>query len=266
MSILTANPLYSTPNFTNTAFAVTYTGTFFKIVFAAPISQTYFLNRELYNVKYSDLGANYVDLGEFDWGILTVNYALCTAPVAGSRNAWIDAVNALITNPSSTITLSAGNYLTDTYVGYNQGTQQLTDLGTRVYFWAQKTNVQAITGPGTTPNQNILWNTIQSDTASAYNVGTGVYTIPQTGDYQIAAALGFANQVIFSLSASGSSPYGAGAQLWFATQVSRDGRSMTLRFTAGDQISIKAIAFAVASTNLSTVAGDCYWTVTRVFT
>lgn len=261
MSIVQKSPLFDYSNFTNTAFSVTYTGTFFKVTFAAPISQTYFLNRELYNVKYSDLGANYVDLGEFDWGILTVNYALCTSPVAGSRDAWIDAVNALITYPNiGPTTLATGNYLTDTYIGYNKTTKQFTDLGTRVYFKATKSNSQTFTPIGTlVPTTIVLYNVVVADTANGYNAATGRYTVPQDGDYQVTYQVSTSSSAAFtSIIVNGTTQYNfANTARTFSTQI--------IPCVAGDIIDIRCNTTGGSTSNL-TVANDNYFVITRVFT
>jgi hypothetical protein len=257
MSVVpTTNPLYNYSNFLNTAFAIVQNGTFLKITFAAPISQSFQLNEKLFNIKYSDLGANFVDLGEFDWGILTVNYALCTAPVAGSRQAWIDAVIALITNNgggSSFInSLGAGNYLTDTYVGYNKTTKQLTDLGTRVYFYATKTSAQVFNG---TPS-NVLFNVVNSDTASGYNAGTGLYTISQAGDYTISYAGSCLTTTTYIITING-----AGRSVDSSL---RSTRTVTISLAVGDTVSLQA-AGGPSNANVA-FSYDWYFSIVKVLT
>jgi hypothetical protein len=254
MSVPTTNPLYNHSNFLNTAFSIAQNGIFLRVTFAAPISQSFQLNEKLFNIKYSELGANFVDLGEFDWGILTVNYALCTSPVAGSRQAWIDAVVALITNGGggSTVTLTAGNYLTDTYVGYNAATQRLTNLGTRVYFNATKTSAQAFNA---TPS-NALFNVVNSDTASAYNAATGVYTIPQAADSTISYGGSCNTTSTYLLTVNGSTRT--------VDSSIRSSRTTTLALAVGDTVSLQ-VAGPPSAANVAFLY-DWYLSIVKVLT
>ncbi len=181
----------STSNYTNTAYAITYSGGFFKITFAAPLSESFYFNRELLNIRVSPLGAVYVDLGQFDWGILTVNYQLATAPtpifavgppiVYITRDQWIAALLALITTPNVAPTTLAASALTNSLVGYNATTDQWTDLGASQQhrFYVYMTVNQAVNIAGTT----ILYNTISEDPMSGYNAATGIYTVPYAGTW-----------------------------------------------------------------------------------
>lgn len=185
MSVVTTNPLFDYSCFANTAFSITFVGTFFRITFAAPINQSYFLNRELYNVCYSGLGSNYVDLGEFDWGILTVNYTLCTSPVAGSRDAWIDAVNALITAPIPSASSLATGSVNDFTVGWNSTTRQFTSLGqTQLQRMRVTQSInQAVPFPNQAAAAAILYNVVADDPVGMWNPATFTATIPQDGKW-----------------------------------------------------------------------------------
>lgn len=176
----------STSNHTNTAYTITYSGGFFKITFNAPLSESFYFNRELLNIRVSPLGSVYVDLGQFDWGILTVNYQLATAPtpifavgppiVYITRDQWIAAVIALITTPNVAPTALAAPAITDSLVGYNATTDQWTDLGNiqQQRFRVYSTINQAFVVAGTTA----IFNVIVSDPLSIYNAATGIVTIP----------------------------------------------------------------------------------------
>jgi hypothetical protein len=241
MSVVpTTNPFYNYSNFLNTAFTITQNGIFLKITFAAPISLSFQLNEKLFNIKYSELGANYVDLGEFDWGILTVNYALCTSPVAGSRQAWIDAVVALITTAggSNIINSLAASSQTDVVVGWNSTTRQLTNLGNapRERFYVYQSGAQAVAQPS--PGTRILFNVVLDDPLSMYSAATGLATIPETGYY------------IFGMSLQISAP-GAFAYITRNGATATDGYSWTgfnqvpttsfgFWCTAGDTIGVMA--------------------------
>lgn len=188
MSVPTANPLYNTSNFLNTAFSIAQNGIFLKITFASPLSVSFQLNEKLFNIKYSDLGANFVDLGEFDWGILTVNYALCTSPAAGSRQAWIDAVIALITNGGVTpyVPSLVTSAQSNSVVGFNSATNQFTDLGPAAQqrLLVNKNSAQTFpTGAGSATA--CLFNVVVDDPLSGYNAATGTYTTPNSQGYYI---------------------------------------------------------------------------------
>jgi hypothetical protein len=252
MSVVpTTNPLYSNFNHTNTAFTIAQNGIFLKITFAAPLSVSYQLNEKLFNIKYSDLGANYVDLGEFDWGILTVNYALCTSPVAGSRQAWIDAVVALITNGSGSSyipTLGAGS-ATDHLVGYNTTTGQLTDLGTIQQQWVHVYSTVSVAVPnGAGAAAAVSYNVEVSDPLNLWNTNT--FTTPATGiylfsySYQAAGAF----QVTLYLRVNGvqqniTIPFGAVTA------------STTLSLTAGDTVQLVHYAAGAGDTTVVAPAG-----------
>lgn len=168
----------TTTNFTTLAFGVTFSGSFVKVNFPS-IPRAFYFNVKLFNIRVSPLGDNFVDLGEFDWGILTVNYLLCTSPVNVVRTAWMQAVLDLITIPNFAPTTLAAASATDSVVGYNNTTKQFTDLGNVANhkFYVYNTVAQAVAAGGTT----VLYNTILEDPVSGYNAATGLYTIQAGG-------------------------------------------------------------------------------------
>lgn len=106
--------------------------------------------------------------------------------------------------------------------------------------------------------QNVLYNQILSDTCSAYNAATGVYTIPDTGVYDISA------KVSAGMTAGGTQHLlevtldAGGAGQWVGTQYNSSNYinssatgivSITQFFTAGTQIQIRAIS-------VTNIAGD----------
>lgn len=234
-------------NFTNTPFAVTYSGTFFKIAFGAPLNQNFYFNRELYNVKYSDLGSNFVDLGEFDWGILTVNYTLATAPVAGSRALWIEAVNALITFPIPNVPSLATGALTDYTVGWNASTLKLTSLGQTQLQRLRVTRSTAVAIP--TVAAALPYNVINDDPLNSWNAATFTYTVPQTGVYIL-------NQASVNAGASSSANYftinGTQVNLVSTSVATNTITSTVVRLlSAGDTVQLFQYALAGGDTTVA---------------
>lgn len=176
-------------NHLNTAFAITFASGSFKIVFAAPLNETIYLNASLFYVEISSINARAVDLGQFKQGITTVDYTLATAPnPAGlTRVQWIDAVLAL--NPTGgggpplVLTPSAP---TDSWVGYNHSTQQLTDFGNRSQwgFRVTKDFAQPLFFNWT----GIFFNVIEDDELSQYDQVYGAALIANSGYYTFGAS------------------------------------------------------------------------------
>lgn len=247
-------------NTTNTAFSITYANGFYKLAFAAPISASIYLNAFVLYLSECPTNSNWVDIGQNDLGMVTVDWTLCTSPVAANRAAWILAVFNLSTSAIITGSLATGNYLTDTYVGYNQTTKQLTNLGTRVYFKATKANVQNFGAiAGLVPSTIVLYNVVIADTANGYNAATGRYTISQDGDYQVQY------QVSTSLSESFSSIMVNGTAQQNFTNAARMFQSQIIPCVAGDIIDVRCNTIAGTASNL-TVANDNFFVITRVFT
>ncbi len=119
--------------------------------------------------------------------------------------------------------------------------------------------------PITTTGADVVWTAVESDTASAYNVSTGIYTIPMDGLYLLttmmlptysASPVNFRykkNNALFSptkLAADSSSTAIAGMY---------NSSSYTLRFVATDTIRI------FNPTAFSSLAGTAAaWTITRL--
>lgn len=174
-------------NHFNTAFAITFSSGSFKLVFAAPLNETIYLNGSLFYVEISPVSAQAVDLGQFKQGISTVNYTLATAPnPAGlTRVQWIDAVLALITVPNQGPTTLAPSSSTDLWVGFNNTTKQFTDEGdrTRWCIRVSKSSAQALTTAA--GYQAILFNVVTEDPLNQYNPATGIATIANACRYII---------------------------------------------------------------------------------
>lgn len=80
----------------NTAFAVTYARGFWKVAFTGTVG-TFYFNVLGKAIAINPTNVNYVDIAD-DWDTaktITVDWRLCSSPVAGNRVAWIDAFNAL---------------------------------------------------------------------------------------------------------------------------------------------------------------------------
>ena len=172
-------------NYTNTAFAITFTGQSLKIAFASPLNEIIYINKSLFYIALCPSNSNWVDLGEFSQGIVTVDYALCTAPIAGTRDLWIAAVLALISTPFVGPTSLAASSATDLWVGFNNTTKQFTDEGdrTRWCIRVSKSSAQALTTAA--GYQAILFNVIVEDPLSQYNAATGIATITNACRYII---------------------------------------------------------------------------------
>lgn len=127
------------------------------------------------------MSVDHVDLGQFDWGILTVNWSLCNTIGGGDRVTWIAAVIASITVPNFGPASLAAPSLTNSVVGYNGTTHEFTDLGNAPQhrFYVYSTIGQFVAAGGTT----VLYNTIISDPMSGYNPATGIYTVPYAGSW-----------------------------------------------------------------------------------
>lgn len=127
------------------------------------------------------MSVNHVDLGQFDWGILTVNWSLCNTIGGGDRVTWIAAVIASITVPNFGPASLAAPSLTDSVVGYNGTTHEFTDLGNvaQQRFYVYSTVAQAIAAAGTT----VLYNTIVADPYGGYNPATGIFTVAFAGNW-----------------------------------------------------------------------------------
>jgi len=192
-------------NYLNTAFAITFVGDSLKIVFAAPLNETIYINSNLFYIQLCSINSTAVDLGEYDAGITTVNYQLATAPnpAALTRVQWIAAVLALITVPNNAPTTLATSALTDSVVGYNNTTKQFTDLGNAPQhrFYVYSTIAQFVAAGGTT----VLYNTIIADPMSGYNPATGIYTIPYAGNWSFGADHATTVLTVFAICLNGTS-------------------------------------------------------------
>lgn len=168
-------------NYLNTRFNLTFVQDTIKLAFVAPLNETIYINSNLFYIAACPISVDYVDLGEFDAGITTVNWSLCNTIGGGDRTTWIAAVLASIVVPNNAPTSLAASALTDSVVGYNGTTHQFTDLGNAPQhrFYVYSTVAQAVAAAGTT----ILYNTIVADPMSGYNAATGIYTVPYAGNW-----------------------------------------------------------------------------------
>ena len=203
-------------NYLNTAFAITFVGDSLKIVFAAPVSETIYINSNLFYIQLCSINSTAVDLGEYNAGITTVNYQLATAPnpAALTRVQWVAAVLALITVPNNAPTTLAASSQTDSVVGYNNTTKQFTDLGNapqeRFYVYA---TVGTVLGGGY-PGNKVAYNVVVDDPLAMYNAGTNSAVIPLTGFYIFGATIysGGANYIYLAVNGNTNDKmWGSGA-------------------------------------------------------
>lgn len=83
---------------TNSAFSVAFTAgsRFYTVTFPSLTPSTYYFNASGRSITTNDRDSSWVNIDDnWEKRTLTVNYALCTAPVAGNRVAWMDAFEAL---------------------------------------------------------------------------------------------------------------------------------------------------------------------------
>jgi len=85
-------------NTTNSAFSVAFTSgsRFYTITFPTLTPTTYYFNASGRSITTNDRNSSWVNIDDnWEKRTLTVNYALCTSPVAASRVLWMDAFEAL---------------------------------------------------------------------------------------------------------------------------------------------------------------------------
>jgi len=142
--------------------------------------------------------------------------------------------------------------------GWSSNVQMSSDTDTRVVAMRATPSTAVSMGTLSSTYSTITWNTVGQDTHGAYNATTGIYTIPVTGYYDIAAAF-----VIGSASATNNqtfiSIYNATTTttLQEAQYVTTASTSVALAvpiaasalyFTAGTQIAIQAKSNATSPT------------------
>jgi len=170
-------------NYLNTRFNLTFVQDTIKLAFVAPLNETIYINSNLFYIAACPISVDYVDLGEFDAGITTVNWSLCNTIGGGDRTTWIAAVLASIVVPNNAPTSLASPAATNSVVGYNGTTHQFTDLGNapQQRFYAYAT-VGTVLGGGY-PGNKVTYNVVVDDPISMYNVATNSATAPQAGFY-----------------------------------------------------------------------------------
>lgn len=236
----------STINYTNNRFNLTYSGGFFKIEFVAPLSETFYFNRELLNIRLSPLSVNHVDLGQFDWGILTVNWALCNTIGGGDRVSWVTAVIASITVPNFGPTALAASAQTDSIVGYNNTTKEFTDLGNapRQRFEVYSTVNTAL--PATFPGAKLQFNVVVDDPLSMFNTTTNLVTIQQTGYYIFGGSVYSTSSGYIYIGVNGSS----NDRMWSSGNTPASHVTGGMWLTAGDTVGLYSYGVVVAITSI----------------
>ena len=161
-------------NYTNTVFAITFSGQTLKITFASPVSEIIYINKSLFYITECPSNPNWVDLGEFSQGITTVDYTLCTAPIAGTRDLWVAAVLALITGGGPTP------------VDKSQwGVRVLTENAATVF-----------TGLSF---QTVIYEIVEQDPSNQYDPMTGYIRVANAGNYTFGNSWDTLSQIAFAV-------------------------------------------------------------------
>ncbi len=162
-----SNPTPPTFNYSNLSFTVTLVGNQFIFTFTIPtkpglqLSNPIYVNALNMTVEKDRFNANLVELGD-DKGVYTLNY-LNQVPPAGSLNAFINALLALIPLPSPPVVVPSPAFIA-------RHTPDLSASG--VDYLAA-------------PYVRVMWDTIiQNSTDVTYNAGTQIFTGP-AADYLV---------------------------------------------------------------------------------
>lgn len=166
-------------------------------------------------------------------------------------------------NSASTITINSDSTVTF-LSGMRVSGPQAIAASESVTFNRNDDSAQSFVG---NTIKDITWNTAQADSHSAYNSGTGVYTIPTSGVYLIYASMRLNSPTLtttqgFELSITDSS----GAAIYAANSVFGNGNnvqynvqvSTSNRFLAGQTIKIRGISSIAASSTTATAHNRFY--------
>lgn len=211
-----SNPSPPTFNYSNLSFAVTLVGNQFIFTFTIPtkpglqLSNPIYVNAVELTVQKDRFNPNLVALGD-DKGVYTLNY-LNQIPPAGSLNAFINALLALIPVPVPPVVYTlanagAGNTLVANGAGPSFTLNSIsggTDISVTL---VGNDYVIAYTGAAFTPPSPafiakhtpdeitdylassyvaVAWDDIiQNSTDVTYNAGTDIFTVVTTGDYLV---------------------------------------------------------------------------------
>ena len=153
--------------------------------------------------------------------------------------------------------------------GWSSNTSQSSDTDTRVVgFNANGTP----TGTITSSFSLIKYPTVNSDTHASYSTGTGLYTVPVTGYYNISASVNITNTSATSgvgsqigISLNGAGPSYSQVALCYSSGATTANPTVTVNsiyLTAGTTVQIQALS---AGTSLSIASGaQNYFTISRV--